>query len=225
MRTRLIFTGRRFRRAKPGEPYEITLRSARDWAPVSKKVVVDLTTTGVGQEWTADAPAAFWRSFAAIDPADGEAAASFCRRHGEPFDRLAPDKPASTSDWLELLDALRAAAGAWEPLGPDGVSRITRDSDRLRSARCFLRDRNLTIENDVKPEQNFNTGGFHNRAKVLFAFMIQSAGHHLENETPMRACIECLDYFEHQRSDARFCSGRCHVAYQRRSAAKNAGNA
>lgn len=198
----LHFTGRRFRRAR--------VQWSRDWFH-------QIGTTGAGQEWKASEPAAFWRNFAEWNPTDGEAAAQFCRRHGDPFGKLAADAPIDTGHWKNLAALLYAAARAWEPPADDGVSRLTEDRERLGLARWFMGEgAGIPLLRDVTFSQDRNTGGLVPVASSLAAFMAASAAAHLAAATPMRICAECGDYFALGRTDARFCSIRCQVAHHRR---------
>lgn len=222
----LLFSGRRYRQAR--------LRSThQDWFH-------EIDTTGGGQEWNTDKPAAFWRNFAEMDLQDGKAVERFFQRHGDPTGVLAAGTPTHTGSWLGLAAVLRAASRAWEPPSADGVSRLTGDRERLAEARCFLggdrdreqlakmrgfRDAEPHLLRDVTLRQYYRTGGLVLYAGSLASYMAVSAAHHLEAATPMRVCVECGDYFALGRADARFCSPRCQVAHHRRPDTEKMGEA
>jgi hypothetical protein len=176
----------------------------------------ELTTGGRGRRWEATEPEGFWRTLAELDIDSGKQVRSFVRRHGDPFGQLAADAPQHTGHWKNLAALLGVAARAWEPPGRDGVSRLTRDRDRLGEAMYFLRDAEMPLLKGVEPTVYPTDGSIVLRATSLAAFMAVSASMHLQQRVAMRQCQHCRTWLAIGRSDTRFCSASCRVYHSQK---------
>ncbi|MCA1365818.1 hypothetical protein I6F15_00115 [Bradyrhizobium sp. BRP14] len=161
-------------------------------------------TNGKGRRWSTKKPLAFWRTFAEIPVLDTypepEVAAGFVSRYGDLYGTM-PEEPGNLFHWRMLSALLRAAAQAWDDPDEDGISHLTKEQQRLRLARYFLRDEQPLVVKMVN--------GTTPAAKNLHDFMILSAAFHLEAEIPMRRCLECGHWTDASHAKTRYCSNAC----------------
>ena len=221
----VIFEGRRW-------PAVRVIRSP--WRDPDSRIA--FTVSGKGQQWIAERPAAFWRSFSALDlpsavrdPAAQARVVWFLSRHGDPDGQLDRRVAAgegivsSTYSWGSLIEAFRQVAAAWGEPNELGVSSMSDNKDRLAAADKALRkllpadpdgDREISKEIEVL----YAAQGLTLRPQTLRAFMAISAASARERGISMRECMNCRDWFELRRSDAIFCSPSCQAADHKRRA-------
>jgi hypothetical protein len=186
-----------------------------------------LTAAGKGQEWTADRPEAFWRSFAATDitdrlglPLAQLTVMNFVNRYGDPTGQLDRSAEAGeqivsdTNSWAPLIEGLSQVAAAWDPPDKFGISRWSGDKPRADAADKALRkllphdtdgDKQISKEIEVIYFRQSLTLW----PQTLRAFMTASAASARAREINMRQCLRCHDWFELRRSDAVYCSPSC----------------
>jgi len=69
---------------------------------------------------------------------------------------------------------LGAAASAWEPVGDDGVNRVTTDAKRLGVAEWFMRDADIPLLKEVEPAFDPN-GGPDNTTRTMSQELFNTA--------------------------------------------------
>jgi hypothetical protein len=170
----------------------------------------EVAASGHGRKWGTDVALGFWRDFYDLPLDDGVAVTAFIRRYGDPYGGLDRGEAVHTGHWRNLQALLGTAAGAWEPAGADGVSRLAADPERLKLAEWFLRDNPVPVLRDTETALDPH-GGPRTvvRAKSLATFMCLSALSAVARRVPMRRCEYCGSWLELNRKDSRFCSGTC----------------
>jgi hypothetical protein len=171
--------------------------------------LVEVAASGHGRKWETDVSLGFWRDFTELSLDDVDRIVAFIRRYGDPDGALDRGEVTHTGAWKNLKALLGTAAGAWEPAGADGVSRVAADPKRLKLAEWFLRDHPMPVLKDT--ETAFDPHGPRTvvRAKSLATFMCLSALSAIDRRVPMRRCEHCGSWLELNRKDSRFCSGSC----------------
>jgi hypothetical protein len=178
----------------------------------------EFVASGQGQAWSSDRSLGFWRSYASLhwrDRAIGQPALRFIQRHGDPFGNLDRGETSSIAPWFPLMIGLDWISKAWDPPGPDGISRLSADRDRHKFAEHALRELAPPDEKGLPEIELIAQGrGLVPRATSLAAFMAASAASALQRGVAMRQCrySACTDWFELGRADAVYCSGSCQAA-------------
>jgi hypothetical protein len=173
----------------------------------------EIAASGRGRKWETTTALGFWRDFVGLPLDDATAVVAFVRRYGDPYGALDRGEVMHTGHWKNLKALLGAAAGAWEPAGPDGVSQVTADPKRLRLAEWFLRDNPAPVMKDVEPMLDPHDPRIVVRARTLATFMCLSALSAVARRVPMRRCEHCGSWLELTRKDSRFCSGACRALH------------
>jgi hypothetical protein len=180
--------------------------------------LVEIAVSGHGRRWETDITLGFWRDFYELPLDDADAIVGFIRRYGDPHGALDRGEVMHTGAWKNLKALLGAAAGAWEPVGPDGVSQVAADPKRLHLAERFLRDNPTPVVKDTESLLDPRGGPrLVTRAKSLATFMCLSALSAIERRVPMRRCAHCGNWLELNRKDSRFCSGTCRSLHSQHS--------
>jgi hypothetical protein len=169
-----------------------------------------IEASGSGRPYSIKHVEAWWRDLAELPYFDEARAAAFVRRRGDPLGTLEQGKPTGTGAWLPLIANLRVAAGAWEALGDDGLSRFKNDGREV--ARIFAEglperwedDLGVTYRRGLEPVVV---------AQSLPAYLIASALGSLQQRRPMKRCAYCHSWFTLNHGRAEFCSQPCRGAF------------
>jgi hypothetical protein len=185
--------------------------------PSRRKLWFKIAATGRTRPWVANEPLAFWRSLAELDPWTdpdyGERAAAFVRRFGPVIEPNSYDLVTNTRTWSGEVSLLAKIAKAWEPEGPDGLSRLSANRALRDDAVSFL-TRFILPATMPKAEIAFDYDlRLQLHARSLYAFMALSAASMLRRQALMRRCGHCRIWFEPPRSDALYCSNACRGAH------------
>jgi hypothetical protein len=173
---------------------------------------------GIGRAWKPEPIDATWRSLAELDLGDVAAVERFVQLRGDPFGELRPGHPITSSQWIDLVEALRIVAGLWQPPDAAGASAVVSDARRVQAGRKAYSEQAIvrSLMKTLSFAASAGTDEFGMHAPTLAAFLVVRAWYSLAPRArAMSRCVRCAMWFDRLRPQkgSRFCSPTCRAMY------------
>jgi hypothetical protein len=240
MREALLFSGLRRPAVRVAERQKVFGRHGSGFvdeaggSPAAIALVVE--TTGNGRPYEVKHAEGWWRDFSEVRIDDERTVLRFLQMRGDPFGDLEQGKPIVTSHWASLIQVLRQAATAWEPVSDyetvgdthgaipleEMIGRYVRNPELAQmKVSAFRPGFSKGAAEFLRPlppawtsQLSVTYDGLEPvlTTKSLAAYLVAAAAASLRAGRPMRRCDYCSSWFLMHHANARQCSASCRAA-------------